>query len=164
MANEIKLNWDDVFFQADLSYINGDLESEMGFASAIIISLFTDAKAQSDDVLPDINNNDRRGWWGDLVSPETEGDRIGSKLWLLERSKTEPSILFRAKQYVEDSLRWMIEDGLASKIEVETERQGKIGADILAIGVNIYLISGTVIAVSFKDNTIIIGGEAVVIA
>ncbi|OFW46539.1 MAG: hypothetical protein A2003_02540 [Acinetobacter sp. GWC1_38_13] len=156
MAEEIKLSWSDILFEADMSYLNGDLESEAGFASSVLISLFTDRRALNDDELPDSNSKDKRGWWGDLASPEVDNDRIGSRLWLLERSKTIPSIVTRAKQYVEESLQWMIEDGMASKIEVETERQGDVGSDRLAIGVKIHLISGTVIAVSFENEVITI--------
>jgi phage gp46-like protein len=139
MASEIRINLDPVLFEGDLTFDETiqDFESDMGLETAVIISLFTDRRANEDDVLPDLNNTDRRGWWGDLVS-QIGNDQIGSKLWLLKREKTTPTTIIKAKKYVEEALQWMIDDGIAIKIEVETERQGVIGNDILAIKVRIY--------------------------
>ncbi|OGC76297.1 hypothetical protein A2619_05780 [candidate division WWE3 bacterium RIFOXYD1_FULL_39_9] len=160
MADEIKLSWDEIFLEADMSYLNGDLESEAGFASAALISLFTDRRALDDDELPDSNSLDKRGWWGDLASPEVDNDRIGSRLWLLERSKTIPSIVVSAKQYAEECLQWMIDDKIAYKIEVESERQEPVGSDRLALSVKIYLISGTTIAISFNNELIVLSSNS----
>jgi len=158
MAEEIRLSWDDIFLEGDLSYLpSGDVESETGFVSAVIISLFTDRRAKIDDELPDPNNKDRRGWWGDLASPDVEGDQIGSKLWLLERSKTTPDVLYKAKKYAEECLQWMIEDGHASKVEVETERQSTPGNDRLAIEIKIHLTQEVIVVVTLSK-----AGEAII--
>lgn len=88
---------------------------------AVIISLFTWGRAKPDDALP---GNERMGWWGDSYAA-TEGDRIGSRLWLLARAKITPQTPMQAKQYAEDALAWLITDGLASQVLVEAERQGQ---------------------------------------
>lgn len=89
-----------------------------GLETAIVISLFTDRRANDDDVLP--SGTDRRGWWGDTFA-EVAGDRIGSRLWLLSREKQVPEVLRRAKEYAEEALQWLIEDGVARAVTVTTE-------------------------------------------
>ncbi len=143
-VTDIRITWNADLMEGDFNFdIDAqDLESSTGLQTAVIISLFTDRRARDDDELPDPNSDDRRGWWGDLASPLIEGDQIGSRLWLLDREKTLESVLVKAKQYAEEALQWMIEDGVAVKIEAETERQGIVGQDILALKVRIYRTFG----------------------
>lgn len=94
------------------------LEVDDGLETAVIISLFTDRRAGPDDVLP--SGDDRRGWWGDAYA-EVDGDLIGSRLWLLSREKQLQSVCQRAREYALESLQWMIEDGVASRVRVEAE-------------------------------------------
>lgn len=154
VTKELLLRWDDDFLEADFVYLNGDLTTDQGLESAIIISLFTDQQAAIDDVLPDINSTDRRGWWGDLASPDVENDKIGSKLWLLERSKTEESVISDAKKYTEDALEWLIEDNIASEINVNSERQESLNGDILAIEAEIILTDSNIITVRFSSDSL----------
>ncbi len=140
MAGDLKILWDTTYFEGDLSFsiVDQDLEMDEGLATAVIISLFTDRRAEDDDILPDSNNMDRRGWWGDLVSPVVLGDQIGSRLWLLERSKTEQEVLLKTKEYAEESLQWMIDDMVAQKVEVDVERAEPVGSDRLYFKVYIH--------------------------
>lgn len=117
---------------ADLGIDKGDLVAESGLKTAVLISLFTDRRADADDKLP-AEASDRRGWWGDLVPP-AEGDRIGSKLWLLSREKTTDAILNRAREYAREALEWLVEDGVAKSVEVAAEY---IRTGFLAIGITI---------------------------
>ena len=143
MSKDIKINWSDSLLEGDFTFDESiqDFESDEGLETAVIISLFSDRRAADDDILPDENNPNKRGWWGDLVS---ERDQIGSRLWLLDRSKTTSDILVKAKQYAEEALKWMVDDGVAAKIVVETERQGDPGKDQLIIGVKIHRWDGTI--------------------
>ena len=140
MSGDIKIIWSPSLMEGDFEFSNSinDLTGDAGIGTAIVISLFSDRRASDDDILPDVNNLDKRGWWGDLGFPEFEEDRIGSKLWLLGREKTLDSVLMKAKSYAEEALQWMIDDGVAIKIEVSVERVGVIGTDILALLVEIY--------------------------
>ena len=104
----------------DIKLNDNDAELDYGLTTAVLVSLYTDRRATVDDNIPDGTDN-RRGWWGDSIA-EIEGDRIGSRLWLLDRSKTVQDNLNRAKDYIEESLEWMVEDGIAAAIEVTTER------------------------------------------
>ncbi len=101
-------------YQADRPAL---LEDE-GLETAIIISLFTDRRANHDDALPD-GGDDRRGWWADAF-PELEGDRIGSRLWLLFREKDMQSVVNRAREYTDEALAWLVQDGVAQRIVVQT--------------------------------------------
>lgn len=108
----------DAFFVPGQGLIaGGDL------VTAVLISLFTDATAGSDDVIPD-GSGDPRGWWG---------GPIGSKLWLRERSKQIATVLVLVKNDIEQALAWMITDGIVANIEVTTEwtRPGMLGAQVI---------------------------------
>lgn len=61
---DIALAWDNALFAADLAIEGGRLVTDDGLRTAILISLFTDARANDDDPLPE-PGADRRGWWGD---------------------------------------------------------------------------------------------------
>jgi phage gp46-like protein len=114
----------------DFSISAPGLESDDGLESAIIISLFTDRRADEDDPLPE-PNADRRGWWGDAY-PEIDQDKIGSKLWLLSREKQLQSVVNRAREYAREALAWLVEDGIVSRVQVEAEivRQGVLGLGV----------------------------------
>ena len=156
MAKDIRIVWDEVFQEGEFEFDSDiqDLTSDEGLETAVIISLFSDRRAKPDDPLPDPNNSDRRGWWGDLASPDVEGDQIGSRLWLLERSKTLDSVLVQAKEYAQEALQWLIEDGVAARVVAETERQNDPGEDRLALKVEIHKPDGSVILFNFEAQWI----------
>lgn len=126
---DLALIWNNDLGAADLAIEAGDLKRDDGLRTAVLISLFTDRRARPDDVLPS-DDGDRRGWWGD-VAAETPGDQIGSRLWLLGREKITPAALTKARDYCDEALAWLIEDGVARAVEIETAAQGAA----LAIGV-----------------------------
>ena len=103
---------------ADLALESFALATDDGLETAVILSLFTDARARDDDTLLP-GQTDRRGWWADAY-PVVAGDSFGSRLWLLRRSKQLQESLTKAREYAEEALAWMVEDGAASKVEVET--------------------------------------------
>lgn len=113
------------------------LDIDEGLQTALLLSLFTDRRAEDDDVLPD-NSGSRRGWWGDSFA-DVPGDRFGSRLWLLYREKQLPAVLQRARQYAREALRWLLEDGVASQVEVDAEFPR---AGVLAIAVTVYRPAG----------------------
>lgn len=128
---DLALIWNDELAAGDLAIEAGDLKTDAGLRTAVLVSLFTNRRAQPDDVLP-ADDGDRGGWWGD-VSPQTSNDLIGSRLWLLAREKRLASVLVRARDYCIEALAWLIEDGVAAAVDVEVEAQ----AAVLAIGVTI---------------------------
>jgi phage gp46-like protein len=115
------------------------LELEDGLQTAIIISLFTDARADRDAVLP-LRQTDRRGWVGDEFMPDSQGTRAdlwGSALWLVYISKVTPDVLERARFAALESLDWLVRDGIASRVEVTAQWAGPRN-DQLALRVGIY--------------------------
>jgi phage gp46-like protein len=66
--------------------------------------------------------NDRRGWWADmplpLASASAAGDLIGSRLWLLSRRKVTEQTRLDAMAYTQEALQWLIDDGIAARIDV----------------------------------------------
>lgn len=119
-------------FGGDLVQSAAGLETDEGLETAVAISLFTDRRADPDDVLPD-NSANHRGWWGDSFA-DIEGDRIGSRLWLLHREKQRPVVLERAREYAREALRWLIDDGIARSVEVVAEFTS---AGLLGLGISI---------------------------
>lgn len=112
---DITTFWDVINIRGDWQVSGGALASGDDLTTAVLISLFTDRRANDDDTLPDASN-DRRGWWGDL----DQDVPIGSRLWLLSRSKLMPSVALAAKGYITEALRWLIDDGVAAAVDVVT--------------------------------------------
>ena len=134
--SDLKLTWNE--WGADATVEGHDLAFEDGLATAVILSLFLDARARADDALPD-GGTDRRGFWADTVAPAVERDRTGSRLWLLSREKTLPEVLRRAHDYAAEALRWLVEDGVASRVDVSAAMP-RLG--LLSLAVNITLVNG----------------------
>ena len=78
---DLALAWNNRLGAGDICVVGADLQAEAGLDTAILISLFTDARVREDELPP--GHTWRRGWWGDDV--EDEPDITGSKLWLLRR-------------------------------------------------------------------------------
>ncbi len=113
-----------------MSIRDDDIAMDASLETAVIISLFTDARAGDDDELPAGEKNPR-GWWGDDLN-DIPGDITGSKLWLLCREKQQTRVVKRAEEYARVALAWLVEDGLASKVVVEGSipRAGWLGLSI----------------------------------
>lgn len=146
MARDILLKFTDVN-EADFVLGNGDLERDEGLSTAVLVSLFTDRRADIDD---EFINNDRRGWWGDLVA-EIEGDQIGSKIYLLDRLKAIEENIVKLQQYAYEALEWMLEDDVIAKIETDAYSYGPNSNKRLALKVKIYKSDGNNIAYKFDD-------------
>lgn len=110
----LQLKRGDGYFYTDLSMAGAQFEREDGLETAILLSLFTDAR-----------EGDERGWWGNrLAVPGVPlGWQRGSLLWTLRREKATAETLRKAKEFIEAALAWLIEDGVASAVLVENEWQ-----------------------------------------
>lgn len=111
------------------------LELEDTLQTAIILSLFSDARAGVDDALP-LGHTQRRGWVGDSFGAVPE-DAWGSKLWLCYFGKVSGQVLEQARFAAQQALAWLVRDGIASRVEVATQWVGE-RLDRLAVRPTIY--------------------------
>jgi phage gp46-like protein len=102
----------------DWVFVPPDLLNDGGPETAVVLSLFTDALAHEDDRLPDVREGDRRGWWADTNAAEGP---LGSRLWLLAREKQTDETRLRAEFYTREALKWMLDDEVADRIDVNAE-------------------------------------------
>lgn len=121
----------------------GDLQTGDDLITAVLISLFTDRIANEDDEIPD-GTDDPRGWWADA------GERypIGSRLWLLSREKQTSDTAMRARDYIVESLQWLIDDGVVARFDVDVAwvAPSTLGAQVVA-----NRIDGTTVAMNFAS-------------
>lgn len=107
----------------------GGLDTTQELASAVTVALGTDRLADPSDELPELDGQDRRGWWGDLDADQIhDGWPIGTRLWLLARSAiTGPearrgSTIARAEHYAREALQPLIDRQIATRVLVRAER------------------------------------------
>ena len=105
----------DGVFSMDLGITSNDLVTEDTLRTAVLISIFSDARVSLEE-MPD-GEPTRRGFWGDALE---ENDTFGSKLWLLAREKKTEDVLDRAREYVTEALSWMVDDGIARELQIDT--------------------------------------------
>jgi phage gp46-like protein len=118
-VSDLALRWDVTALAADLAVEANDLARGDGLETAVLLSLFCDRRADEGDVIPD-GQTERRGWWADAL-PVIDGDRIGSRLWLLARETERATVISRVEQYAAEALRWLIDDRVAERVEVAAE-------------------------------------------
>ena len=117
----------------DLPVQSGDLVGDNSLGTEIMVSLFTDVRAEKDELPPECR--DLRGWWADaLLSMQGDEQGTGSKLWLLRRQKQLESVLVQAETYARSALQWLINEGLASAVSVTAENpvQGMLALKVSA--------------------------------
>ncbi|WP_346666326.1 phage GP46 family protein [uncultured Mailhella sp.] len=104
----------------DLPVRKGDLVGDDSLGTEIMVSLFTDVRAEKDELPPEYS--DLRGWWADaLLSMQGDEQGTGSKLWLLRRQKQLEAVLVQAEAYARSALQWLIDEGLAGAVSVTAE-------------------------------------------
>lgn len=133
----------------------GLLAADGGLRRAIVISLFTDARAHDDDALPDgaTGFGNRRGWWGDILPPAQAPEGApwvtGSRLWLLSREKQTAETARRAQTYAAGALEWLITGGWATRVDV-TAAWAADATGILVLTISITLADGTTVTETFR--------------
>ena len=117
---------------------NGTLDDTQALATAVCVALGTNALASDQDVLPDPDSNDRCGWWGDLDADLIwNGWPIGSKLWLLRRSKITPATasegatLTLIENYIRDAVQPFVDRKICSSFAIWLTRVDKQRIDAL---------------------------------
>ena len=117
--SDIQSVWDPQTQHADYVIANGAFASGHDVETAVLMSVFTDRLAALNDVIPDARAGtpgDRRGWWAD-----EQQHRLGSRLWLLDRSKGPLTVAAEARGYAAESLQWLIDDGVVAKFDIRAQ-------------------------------------------
>ncbi|HFO2533638.1 TPA: phage GP46 family protein [Yersinia enterocolitica] len=109
---------------------------------SVIISLFSWRRADPDD-----DSEQPMGWWGDSY-PTIQNDRIGSRLYLLQRTTLTNNTVELARGYLDQALAWLKEDGVVSRIAIIVQRRG---TDILTAEITLYRNDGNSQLITFDD-------------
>lgn len=102
----------------DLVIENGEFASVDGMQTMIEVTIFTDARAP-ESIVPDASK--RRGWVGDITTA-LDGRLTGSNLWLLDQARLTADTISQAGIYANDAFLWMMEDSIASEVNVNIEQ------------------------------------------
>jgi phage gp46-like protein len=111
---------DNGIYDFSIDPATGDLTNEDSYDTDILCSLFTDKRADSSQIA---ESSKRRGWFGDTVA-SLENYEIGSWIWLLSQERLINDTVNKAVSYCNDALQWIIDLGLATRIDVTGEKSG----------------------------------------
>ena len=125
---------------------NASTADEDSLVMLVNIQLWSDGRASDDDVPPD-GTESRRGWWEDAYEPDGTKP-LGSLLWLLDRSVLTQDERNLAKNYAEQALASMVDDGLAAEVEVEVQNNERNRLDLI---VTISQSDGTTTAITYQS-------------
>lgn len=124
------LTYDNAAGHADVTFEDGQLVTEPGLITAILISLYTDKRDPSRPA------GDQGGWWGTAL--DDPGDEWGSLLWTLARELPTERTRQKAEAYAGDALAWMVADGIAETVTVTaawTQPQPGLARLMLAVDI-----------------------------
>jgi phage gp46-like protein len=144
LAGDIYIQWDNINAQGDWALAIGDVQTGQDLETACLVSLFTD-KLATPDFVPTDGTSDRRGWWADPYNDQP----LGSNLWQLERAKKTRDTLALARRYASDALQWLVDDGVAKSVTVDTQWLGSTGSTTLGIRVVILKPDGSATRFTF---------------
>lgn len=132
-AGDVLIQWDNAYTIGDWTLADGDLQTGQDLETACLVSLFTD-KLATPDFRPTDGTTDRRGWWADPYNEQP----LGSNLWQLERAHKTRDTLGLARRYAQDALQWLVADGVAASVAVDTRWLGnETGSTMLGIAIAI---------------------------
>jgi phage gp46-like protein len=125
--------------QIDWSLLSdGTLDDTQALATAIVVALGTDRLADPSDVMPDPDDTNRRGWWGDADAEEIwDGWPIGTRLWLLRREAlvgpeaARGATIVRIKYYIIEAIQPFLDRRFGSSLEVVVTRVDKQRVDAI---------------------------------
>ena len=120
------------------------LANQLIYDTAETTLLDTWRRANADDELP---ASKKYGWWGDCYA-QIPNDQIGSRLWLLSRSKLTTETVNRAQEYATEALQWLIDDGVADSVQISAETEG---LSMLALQIRITRGNASLLNIRFID-------------
>ena len=103
----------------DLAFENGDLQLGKSLESAVLVSVGSLGRGAAKYFKKELQDD---GWWGE---PTIEGDVWGCLVHTLSKEPNQQNRQLLAVQYVKDSLRWLVDDGVAGSVDAEVEFKGE---------------------------------------
>jgi phage gp46-like protein len=136
--NDIHLECNEIkgFYDLELVADGSDLLGAVNLRTAIGISIFTDRRSNSDDLIPN-----QGGWPGDSIRPDNE-DLLGSKLWMYYTEIAIDEHLPPIEDTVRESVQWLLDDNVAKEITVSAFWVSKPNG-ILQINTDVTQFDGT---------------------
>ncbi|MPW00069.1 phage GP46 family protein [Bombella apis] len=117
----------------------GRVSFDRTLASPLLIALGSDRRAAPDDMVPSLLTapdgtavplGARRGWVGDILL--ADGQRLGSRLWLLERARRDESTRLAAEDYANEAVA-AIADYHATELTVTASWQRSPGEGLRGV-------------------------------
>ena len=90
-----------------------DVETVEGFETAIIVSIFTNARADESEISDPLR---RGGWWGNVLNPSEY--ELGSRNWMLEREKMTNRVTRDFQRYTTRCLNWLLQQQIINALNV----------------------------------------------
>ena len=137
MYLDIALAWDAARRRVDVVYdvATGRIALDATPATPVIVSLGCDRRAAPDDTTEgslQAGLNPKRGWSGDAFTPARQ--RVGSRLWLLSRSKQTDEVLLDAQDYAINATQWLAaREGVAVECAASWPRRNVLRL-VVAVG------------------------------
>lgn len=118
MSEEILSLYDPAAARDLISVVDGDIDLGDELVEAVAMSLLSNAGQ----------------WWGDAVA-EVPGDVLGSRLHELPRERRTLQTAELARQYASEALAWLVEDGVAERVDVAASlpERGMLQIDVTVV-------------------------------
>jgi len=108
----------------------GGLRATQALATAILICLMTDARADATELRDgDVN----RGWPGDSFERDADEPVLGSKLWLLRRRALTDEVIVLAEDYARAALKTLTDQGAVGRFDVSAAAEKARSMLVLSI-------------------------------
>ena len=99
----------------------GDIKKTDSLDTALLMSVFCEKRADESEVI----NVDRRGGdWSNALN-DVQDYEIGSKLWLLNQSRSSQENILLGKNFIEEGLNWLIDDNIVKSILVNQSKDNR---------------------------------------
>jgi phage gp46-like protein len=117
---------DEGYYDIDIGS-NGDFDLTEGLDTSIKMSISEQIRDESID-----ETSKRGGWWGNQVRSDLY--ELGSLIWTYYQSKESSETESNIQEAIISSLQWLIDDSIASRIEVDLVlAEGTVSATISVI-------------------------------
>ncbi len=121
---DVDISYDNTVQFGDISLYGSDLLRDEGLMSSVLISLFTDRRVARSET--------RRGkrYRGGYVFEDVDDIPYGSRLFLLDRNKTDLDTVRLLGTYAKEALAWLVDEEIASNVDVRALLVNKSRIDL----------------------------------